>query len=480
MARFFLTTIPKSGTHILVNFFKIYGIPHYSIDDKYYRKLCIIENSYNVDELFIERYGHCIPLFEELGINNKTFFLQQVAYYRDKAIADILAAPDNTYMYNHYPYDPCLIDSLVTNAIPAIILVRDPRDFIISFKNHIIRHSEHNYHSHIFPLISDEERLLTLIHGLTERGLLYKVTPLALTYHRFHGWIQDKRVLRIRFEEIIGPKGNGTRFLQFKTFERIMTHIGLKPDDDRFYNCVSESFSPSHSMFFKGLIGQWKEEFTPAVHECFNLHGKYLLSEFGYSERGFDNSLEINMDDPSDLQRLKQCYKDAEREGDNRLLLIKKHKKETLKWKDLFHQVQKDGNKRLEMIKELQLQLKSLKSEYTNNAAHLLLKKNSLALLLKNRDEEIGQLKEAYRLNQEDSESRLELLKNFQHQLDLEKLEYQNIASQFALEKESLLLLLKNRDEEIKQLKELHLHSLEDGSNRLELIKKLERLLESK
>jgi len=417
MSRFFLSTLPKSGTHVLTDFFYKYGIPSFKVNDANYRNLSIISNYYEINNKFIASHRDLLSEFQTLGIDSEETFKSRLSTCREKVIEEILSIPDGSYVYNHFIYDPQLVEMLTRNNIPSIFLFRDPRDYIISMNNHILRHPEHKHHFRFLSMSSTEERLLALIEGIKENKDSYSVTPLELNYKVFKGWLFDKRVFKMRFEEIIGPRGKGSRFMQYKAFEEMMAHIGIEPDKSKFYKCVSESFSPVHSLFVKGQIGQWKEDFTPAVHKSFRRLGPRFLSEYGYSEAGFNISPEINFNNLIDVKRIHQCYEDAENEVINMRISIKELEQKKEEIEQLLIENEKDGRTRLEAFLNAKTLLELPKSEFTEIINRTSMEKKSLEQLIKNRDVEIQNLKESFRRIHEDSEKRLELIKRLEKQL---------------------------------------------------------------
>jgi glycosyltransferase involved in cell wall biosynthesis len=208
-----------------------------------------------------------------------------------------------------------------------------------------------------------------------------------------------------------------------------------------------------------------------------------LKEAYRFNKKDSEKRLEnvMNMQHQLELQKSTHTENVARlvQEKENLGQLLKNRNEEIGKLKEAFRLNQKDSEKRLENIKSLQHQLESQKKEYTEYAARLTQEKASLERLFKNRDAEIGQLREAFRLNQEDSEKRLENIKKLQRQLEFQKTEYAENASRFALEKKTLEQLLKNRDDGIGQLEEECRVNQEDSVMQLELIKKMELLLES-
>ncbi|KUL32186.1 hypothetical protein [Streptomyces regalis] len=86
-------------------------------------------------------------------------------------------------------------------------------------------------------------------------------------------------VCKVRFEDLIGPKGGGSRERQVESLARLFAQIGSPedPEDvaDRIYNENSWSF-------FKGRSGSWREHFTDKNIARFDEQFGDILEQYGY------------------------------------------------------------------------------------------------------------------------------------------------------------------------------------------------------
>lgn len=177
----------------------------------------------------------------------------------------------------HAPYSDILLDMLETQQVRPIQIVRDPRDVIVSFAHWI--ESEPNWYSHsAFTGLSIPDRMLTLIRGYLHGGLTFD--PFGTVMDRSYGWLtRPDRVLVVRFEDLVGPKGGGSRERQLIAIERVTRWLGVENVD---YAVVAEQLFGGTPTFRKGRIGSWREEFTSQVKDEFTNVVGPRLEQWGY------------------------------------------------------------------------------------------------------------------------------------------------------------------------------------------------------
>jgi len=337
-----MSSIPKSGTHFMTEFYYKIKLKRHRIQDKKYISL--------IHEL------------HDLGEGKTDYNNPQLKALRDPIIEAILKMPKNHFVYNHYPYDPILLQSLVDANIPIVFLIRDPRDYVVSFTNHILRRSDHKHHRRFYYIKSDEERFLTVIMGAEENEEFQGVLPMKFMYEKMFGWLKNEQVLTLRFEEVIGVKGGGSKEVQYRTFEKLMKHINCPLEGDELYRLIDSSYNENANLFVKGKIGQWREDFSEKVLECFNEQAGYLLKILGYSETERFLSQISLCSENYDKNHLKQT---AIAQLQERIVRLEKESEARLA----------EIRKRDETILKLREELKSLKTEINSYIGNKIIRK---------------------------------------------------------------------------------------------------------
>jgi len=165
---------------------------------------------------------------------------------------------------------------------PRIIFnYRDPRDLTLSFVNFLSGKTGHgisNYND-LFPLIDIlnskdtlEERLA---YALTDRSF-----PALGDYQRMLWLLHHPNVCKTSFEELIGPRGGGSAQAQQQALTRVFDFLGIAGADPA--DVAERLFNPNAFSFYKGQIGGWREDFTPALQRLADDRFGSILQAYGY------------------------------------------------------------------------------------------------------------------------------------------------------------------------------------------------------
>lgn len=151
-----------------------------------------------------------------------------------------------------------------------IILIRDLRDVIISWRNWIVKGKD-PHPSHIYQNISVKEGLKKLINQKVHMNYIKNAIL----------WSKDPTVLIVRFEDLVGPLGGGNKNTQINTVIKIANHLGYAISYQEAVN-ISNSLFGGTTTFFEGKIYKWKNVFDEELLKLFEkVYGKSFI-ELGY------------------------------------------------------------------------------------------------------------------------------------------------------------------------------------------------------
>jgi hypothetical protein len=234
-----ITSIPKSGTHMLEKMF--------------------------VEFLNYEKFGD--------GINRLYSINSEGCFSETKKRLSWL--PRSAFISSHMFFDDELYQAITNKNIKVILSVRDPRDLVLSAANYI-KEEAHPYSPH-FRDLSLEKVINHVIMGVN--GPLYMHKPkkpkspvfknynhnlqggIFETCQRFLRWEGVGQALRINFEDLVGSKGGSCDEKQKETILRIAEFCSVQLLDTDLDNIKNNLFGGS-STFRKGKIGSWKKVFT--------------------------------------------------------------------------------------------------------------------------------------------------------------------------------------------------------------------------
>jgi hypothetical protein len=191
----------------------------------------------------------------------------------------------NEYLLSHYSPESVDVYGLIeTHRIAAVLNYRDPRDACVSRfhwhhpSNTKVTNLPREFMKKVYcsRFDSDEELLASIIKG--EKFLNIEMA-FADGFRLARGLFLHPYVHKTRFEDLIGPKGGGSRVSQVKAISELLRFLRVQADAERV---ADGAFSEDAETFHRGQIGAHEEVFTPRITELFNsLHGD-ILRDYGY------------------------------------------------------------------------------------------------------------------------------------------------------------------------------------------------------
>ncbi|HAV78385.1 MAG TPA: hypothetical protein DCX53_13640 [Anaerolineae bacterium] len=160
-------------------------------------------------------------------------------------------------------------------------IYRDPRDMLISqvfFATDM--HEEHGMHDFYISLPDFDERLTVAITGIDKDGL--KMVSVKQRYEGVFQWLEQKKVLCIRFEDLIN---NRDTTLMSMLDEVEKTGYKIPTPREKSLSILVEAIQPKKSHTFRsGKTGGWKTYFTEEHKSLFKDVAGDLVVRLGYEE----------------------------------------------------------------------------------------------------------------------------------------------------------------------------------------------------
>lgn len=201
------------------------------------------------------------PLFERIGAS------EVVGHDQLPDRAEELAKGDGVYFVKTH--------DLPTDTSPAIYLVRDGRDALVSYARYI----------HSFGQNSGRLARLREIAGLV--SFRRTLRELIISSQRYGGWSnnvltwtrrrRDCDVFAVRYEDLVA---NPIVWLK-KSLEGLQ--IQLEPVEGDLPN-FDDLHDKWPQFFRKGKIGSWREEMPKDLRELFWRHHTEAMEAFGYGK----------------------------------------------------------------------------------------------------------------------------------------------------------------------------------------------------
>src|SRR4249919_2460645 len=170
------------------------------------------------------------------------------------------------YATGHFPYVPGLSELLDDLGYRSLLMIRDPRDVVVSAQHYV----------------PEDERIAATIAGFGADEHGRGQASIGERLERFVPWLTTPGVLVVRFENLIGAAGGGSREAQERTVADVARHAGRALDPARVAAVADRVWSDRSSTFRQGHAGGWRERLTPEHVRLFKEHAGRALIELGY------------------------------------------------------------------------------------------------------------------------------------------------------------------------------------------------------
>ncbi|WP_067624143.1 sulfotransferase domain-containing protein [Alicyclobacillus acidiphilus] len=242
----FLNSIPKSGTNLLIQAFSGFpNIRHHPADT------------------FFDPYDYAASFYRLGQLSNGHFGVGHIYYSQEWS------------------------RMLRRLQMKQVFLIRDLRDVLVSLVEFIVNkpeyHTMHPLRSYLLEHGSTNlERIHLLMNGIQDDEMHYP--DLVSWASSFLGWLYDSNTLVVKYEDLVRNQASRTQ-----TLARMVRYL---VDEDlstrklrEIVQAMEDSIDPSTcGTFRKGVIGDWRTHIPSEDAEAFTKSIHPLLTEFGYED----------------------------------------------------------------------------------------------------------------------------------------------------------------------------------------------------
>lgn len=179
--------------------------------------------------------------------------------YKDDRLKAIKLVKNRELIYGHQQNNKVVLDALKDANFTIFMIVRDPRDMVIS-KYYYIKANSHFNRYKRFHQIGKQQAFREIILNVHDgaHGVKRQQYDLGEWYERFSQYWTDPEVCLLRFEDLIGSKGGGSDEAQMKSLAKILRALKLNCD----LKPIANNLYGSSETFRKGSIQQYKDEMS--------------------------------------------------------------------------------------------------------------------------------------------------------------------------------------------------------------------------
>jgi hypothetical protein len=163
---------------------------------------------------------------------------------------------------------------------PLVLNYRDPRDTVVSMINFLEGRTREGYgnfyEADIFSTILASKSTWDekIDYALRDPSFLGRDQ-----FERALWLLNHPKVCKVRYEDLVGPRGGGDRERQVDAVRRILRHVGSDRDPETVAGRV---YNPDSWSFYRGRTGAWRERFTARNLARFTEQFGDLLEQYGY------------------------------------------------------------------------------------------------------------------------------------------------------------------------------------------------------
>ncbi len=273
-------TMPKCGTHLLLKCLSLFDIPR-------------LESSYKSDRHvkpspFAEALYKRVNQFDPPNHFKGRLHIPTVGPL-PKILISAMAHSNQRLFWYHWPYTPEAEDFFARNTLSNFFIIRDPRAMLVSMA-HMVKDGWHGEHANVENIIWDfiDGRQKHFIRwGVTVHEAYPLIWELGVTdfYKLYLPWMKSPHFYTVRFEHLIGAKGNGSDALQLQEIKNIANHIGVQLTAEKILHIRNQLFGGTIT-FREGKTGGWKSHFTPEMKAAYKAvpGACQLLIDLGYEK----------------------------------------------------------------------------------------------------------------------------------------------------------------------------------------------------
>lgn len=250
-------SIPKSGTHLLT---QLLG----EVPALWFSGVHFIGEQFRAD---LDRPGDRLGEFDAAGL------------------ATLLAKiRTGQYATSHLPAGPGIADELARAGFVHLLIVRDPRDIVVSRAFYLTKATRLQVQPRFAALPTDSDRLMAAIRGLPATETERAVPSIGERLDRYRAWLTDPSVCVVRFEDLVGPMGGGSEPAQYESIRRILDTCNRPADEAAVRRIAGRVYAKHSATFRRGAIGDWRNHLTDEHLAAFAEVAPDGLRTYGYVE----------------------------------------------------------------------------------------------------------------------------------------------------------------------------------------------------
>ena len=275
-----INTVPHCGTHLVASILNTIGYRQ-----AIYKKFGLFSKKVGLNWRLSETIFNYKP---EKFDNSLYVSVASPKLVRFEIVKRFLDKIDiGEYALSHIPFDKNFSDYLIDHDWKGFFIIRDPRDMCLSMLRHIESRPHHFGYSYLFNEIkSKSERIEAVVRGFVNKKKRNFI-GINKMYSSMLEWKNNSNFVFLKYEELVGKKGNGETLSQSKSIKKIFDNLEYDTNnlDNKILEIIGNDSYGKSGTFRKGKIGSWKEVFNEKDVMIFKKYADELLLTLGYEKK---------------------------------------------------------------------------------------------------------------------------------------------------------------------------------------------------
>lgn len=196
----------------------------------------------------------------------------------ERALASLESLEDGAYLHGHLAFDERLYAAARSAGIPIVFVYRDPRACLASLAHFMVERGQPEEFVSRLARRDVESAVRLLMQGDEA------VVPFESFFAPYERWRNAEGVLALRFEDLIGPRGGGSRMRQYTAISAIAHHVGRREMPWRLLDVAGKTFNPRAGTFRRGTIDGWRQDLAGHLLPVDGVTLQAMAAQWGYSE----------------------------------------------------------------------------------------------------------------------------------------------------------------------------------------------------
>ncbi len=266
MNKVFINSFPKAGTNMVSKCLELLGykqIGHIGAN------LVLGNNVRSIISRFINlpiKRGYLIGIVLPVEVSRISV---------DRLLSKV---KDGEFVTAHVGYTEDVLYRIDQLKFKRILVLRDPRAIVASTVPWILKQKSHPFH-HLFASMINKKRYQAAYRGCTDNrgGVFQSMRTRCLS---IEPWLNSKNTLVVKFEDLVGHEGGGTKEKQTNVLIRLCQHVGVS--ERRIEYVKNNLWGPGKYTFRKGKIDSWRDEIPQDLQAEISHELKDILVTWGY------------------------------------------------------------------------------------------------------------------------------------------------------------------------------------------------------